>query len=38
MSGNLTSSTLFSINNTGLPGGGAAGSEVLAYDAARGLV
>lgn len=38
MSGNLTTSTLFSINNTGLPGGSASGAEVVAHDAARGLL
>ncbi len=38
MSGNLTTSTLFSINNTGLLGGSALGAEVVAHDAARGLL
>ena len=38
MSGNLTTSTLFSINNTGLLGGSASGAEVVAHDAARGLL
>jgi 2',3'-cyclic-nucleotide 2'-phosphodiesterase (5'-nucleotidase family) len=38
MSGLLTSSTLFSVNNTGLAGGSAAGAEVVAHDAARGLI
>ena len=38
MSGNFSASTLFSVNHTGLVGGAAAGSEVVAHDAPRGLV
>ena len=38
MSGNIAASTLFTTQNTGLFGGSAGGSEVVAHDAARGLV
>jgi len=38
MSGNLSTSTLFAVNHIGLAGGAAVGSEVVAHDAARGLV
>ena len=38
MSGQIVATTAFSINNTGLPGGSAGGAEVVAQDAARGLL
>ena len=38
MSGNISASTVFSLNNATLAGGAALGAEVIAYDAARGLV
>lgn len=38
MSGQITATTAFSINNTGLAGGAAGGAEVVAHDAARGLI
>ncbi len=38
MSGQITATTGFNLNNTGLAGGSAAGAEVVVQDAARGLV
>ena len=38
MSGTIAASTLFSLNNATLPGGAAQGAEVIAHDAARGLL
>lgn len=38
MSGTITASTLFSLNNATLAGGVAQGAEVIAHDAARGLL
>ncbi len=38
MSGQITTTTGFNLNNTGLAGGSAAGAEVVVQDAARGLI
>ena len=38
MSGQITTSTGFTLNNTGLIGGAASGAEVVVHDAARGLI
>jgi 2',3'-cyclic-nucleotide 2'-phosphodiesterase (5'-nucleotidase family) len=38
MSGQITATTAFTLNNTGLTGGAASGAEVVVQDAARGLL